>query len=86
LGSDLFPQRKYTRSHNVLYDRETDPLQLNNLINSTEHIPLAMELTNLMHDWCAKFRDPFLSYKCLIEIVGDRDDKPPIDLIASAPR
>jgi arylsulfatase A-like enzyme len=81
LGSDLFPRRQYTRSHNVLYDREADPWQLNNLINSTEHIPLAMEMTNLMHDWCAKFRDPFLSYERLIRLVGNREDQPPIELL-----
>ena len=82
LGSDL--GRRYTRSHNVLYDRDADPLQVNNLINSTEHMDLACELTNLTHDWCRQFRDPFLSYKRLIDIVGARDDLPPIELIAPA--
>ncbi len=84
LGSDLSPRRQYTRSHNVLYDRDVDPLQLNNLINSTEHMDLAWELTHCTHDWCQQFRDPFLSYKRLIDMVGERDDKPPIELIAPA--
>jgi hypothetical protein len=79
LGSDL--GRKYTPSYNVFYDRLSDPLQVHNLINSTEHIPLAMELTERVHAWCRKFRDPFLSYNRLIELVGDIEDKPPIDVI-----
>ena len=82
MGSDL--GRLYTRSHNVLYDRESDPLQFSNLINSTEHIPLAMELTDLTYDWCKKSRDPFLSYERLSDIVGTREDKTPIKLIAQA--
>jgi arylsulfatase A-like enzyme len=81
-GSDIHPGRKYTPSYNVFYDREADPLQLNNLINSTEHMGLALELTGRVHDWCGRFRDPFLSYQRLMELVGDRDDMPPIDLIA----
>jgi arylsulfatase A-like enzyme len=81
-GSDLPPRRKYTQSFNVFYDRDEDPLQLKNLINSTEHIDTAWELTQLTHDWCKAFRDPFLSYKRLLEIVGDRDDRCPIDLVA----
>ncbi len=63
----------------MLYDRETDPLQLNNLINSTAHMDLAWDLTRLTHDWCRRFRDPFWSYKKLIATVGDRDDRPPIE-------
>jgi len=81
-GSDLPDRRRHTPNHNVLYDRETDPLQLNNLVNSTEHIPLAMQLTEATHEWLQAFNDPFLSYKRLIEIVGERDDQPPIELIA----
>jgi arylsulfatase A-like enzyme len=81
-GSDLPDRRKHTQNHNVFYDRETDPLQENNLVNSTEHIPLIMELTEATHKWLTTFNDPFLSYKRLIEIVGDRDDQPPIELIA----
>lgn len=82
LGSDHFIRRRYTPSYNVLYDREADPLQVNNLINSTESIPLAMDLTEATHAWCRRFRDPFLSYKRLIDTVGSRDDEPPIDVIA----
>jgi arylsulfatase A-like enzyme len=81
-GSDLPDRRKHTQNHNVLYDRETDPLQLNNLVNSTEHIPLAMELTEATHDWLEVFNDPFLSYRRLIEVVGEQEDPPPIELIA----
>jgi len=81
-GSDLPDRRKHTPNHNVLYDRETDPLQLNNLVNSTEHIPLAMDLTEATHEWLHAFNDPFLSYKRLIDIVGERDDQPPIELIS----
>ncbi len=83
-GSDLPSRRKYTQNFNVFYDRDEDPLQRNNLINSSEHIDKAWELTQLTHDWCRTFRDPFLSHKCLVDIVGDREDKTPIDLIAPA--
>lgn len=55
---------------------------MNNLVNSTAHIPLAMRLTEATHEWLQAFNDPFLSYKRLIEIVGERDDQPPIELIA----
>ncbi len=79
LGSDL--GRQYTPNHNVLYDRLNDPLQLNNLINSTEHIPLAMAMTDQLHQWCARFHDPFLSYQRLSELVGQTNVHPPIDLI-----
>jgi arylsulfatase A-like enzyme len=81
-GSDLLPRRKYTQNFNVFYDRDNDPLQLNNLINSTEHIDEAWELTQRTHEWCRAFRDPFISYKRLMEIVGNRDDGPPIELIS----
>jgi len=81
-GSDLPDRRKYTQNFNVFYDRDEDPLQLNNLINSTEHIDRTLALTQLTHDWCRAFRDPFLSYKHLMEIVGDREDTTPIELIA----
>jgi len=84
LGSDLMPRREYTRSHNVFYDRSVDPLQLNNLINSTEHMDLAWELTQSTYDWCREFDDPFLSYRRLIDLVGERDDKPPIEWIAQS--
>ncbi len=79
LGSDL--GRKYTPSYNVFYDRTTDPLQLQNLINSTEHMPQSMAMTDRVHAWCRTFRDPFLSYNDMIKLVGDREDKPPIDII-----
>jgi arylsulfatase A-like enzyme len=82
LGSDL--GRPYTRSHNVLYDREADPLQLSTLINATEHIDLAMKLTDATFDWCQAFRDPFLSYKQLIEAVGEHEEGVPIELITAS--
>lgn len=82
LGSDL--GRSYTPNYNVFYDRQTDPLQLNNLMNSLAHIPLAMELTEKTHQWSRYFRDPFLSYRQLIQTVGESDAKPPIDVIARA--
>lgn len=82
LALDL--SRNYTRSYNVLYDRDADSLQLNNLINSPEHIELASELTGLTHDWCRIFHDPFLSHKRLMEIIGDQENSPPIELIAQA--
>ena len=72
-GSDLPGRRRHTHNHNVLYDRESDPLQLQNLVNSTEHIPLAMELTQATHDWCNYFKDPFLSYRRMIGIMGERE-------------
>ncbi len=84
MGSDHFVQRRYTPSYNVLYDRETDPLQLKNLINSTDHIPLAMQMTETTHEWCRKFDDPFVSYERVMATVGKRDDKPPIELINAA--
>ena len=80
-GSDLPDRRKHTPNFNVLYDRESDPLQVNNLINSTEHIPVAMELTEKTHDWLDVFNDPFLSYKQTIEIVGDQEIPSPIEQI-----
>lgn len=80
-GSDLPERRKHTPNFNVLYDRVSDPLQLNNLVNSTEHIPLAMELTEKTHDWLDTFKDPFLSYKRIMEIVGEQDVPPPIEQI-----
>ncbi len=80
-GSDLPDRRKYTQNFNVFYDRTNDPLQLSNLINSTEHIDMAWELTQRTHEWCRIFRDPFLSYKHLTEIVGEQDENPPIDRI-----
>ena len=80
LGSDL--GRQYTPNYNVFYDRQTDPLQLKNLTNSLEHIPLAMEMTEQVHQWVGHFRDPFLSCKRLIETVGTGDDTPPIEIIA----
>lgn len=83
-GSDLPDRRKIVQNFNVLYDREVDPLQLNNLTNTTKHLEKLWKLTQLTHDWCAKFNDPFLSDKRLIDIVGDREDKTPIDLIAGA--
>jgi arylsulfatase A-like enzyme len=67
LGSDLPDQRRYTPSYNVFYDREEDPLQLNNLINSTAHMDKAWELTQMTHDGCRQFEDPFLSYERLLE-------------------
>lgn len=79
-GSDHYVRRRYTPSSNILVDREQDPLQNSNLINSTEHIPIAMELTDLTHEWNSVFKDPFISYKKLIETVGEREH-PPIDLI-----
>jgi hypothetical protein len=51
------------------------------LVNSTEHIPLMMELTEATHDWLETFNDPFLSYKRLIETVGDQEMPPPIERI-----
>ncbi len=72
-GCDLFKKRKTVPNYNVLYDREEDPLQRNNLINETEHLDKIWELTQLTHAWCAKFNDPFYSYKRLMEIVGDRE-------------
>ncbi|HKJ89844.1 MAG TPA: sulfatase-like hydrolase/transferase, partial [Oceanipulchritudo sp.] len=81
LGSDLPDQRKYTPSYNVFYDREEDPLQLNNRINSTRHMDKAWELTQMTHDWCRQFDDPFLSYERLMDILGDREDRAPIDLL-----
>jgi uncharacterized sulfatase len=83
-GSDLPDQRKCPQNFNVLYDREEDPLQLRNLINTTGHLDRICELTQRAHDWCQRFDDPFLSYKHLIEIVGDREDRAPVDLIAEA--
>lgn len=80
-GSDLPDQRKHTQNFNVFYDREEDPLQLNNLFNSTPHIDKALELTQLTHDWCRAFRDPFFSYKRLIETVGDCGVKPPVEML-----
>jgi arylsulfatase A-like enzyme len=80
-GSDLPDQRKCIQNFNVLYDREEDPLQLRNLINTTERLDTIWELTQRTHDWCATFNDPFLSYKQLIGIVGDREDQPPDELI-----
>lgn len=80
VGSDM--SRRHIPNFNVLFDRERDPLQSNSLFNSSEHIDLALALTQLTHDWCAAFRDPFLSYEALSAIVGKRDDTPPIDLIA----
>ena len=82
-GSDLPDRRKYIQNFNVFYDRDEDPLQLRNLANSTKHISKALELTKLTHDWNNLFDDPFISYRRLMEIVGDRDDISPIDLIAS---
>ena len=82
-GSDLPDRRTYTQNYNVLYDRETDPLQLNNLVNSTEHIPLLMELTEATHDWLDVFHDPFVSYKRLIETVGEKECPPPIHAITT---
>ena len=81
-GSDLHVRQKYTPNFNVLYDRDEDPLQLKNLVNSSEHVDLAWELTQQTHEWCAAFSDPFISYKRLYEIVGEREDKPPIELIS----
>lgn len=72
MGSDLLDQRKWTPNFNVFYDRLEDPLQINNLSNSTEHIEMAWELTQCIHDWCRTFGDPFLSYEQLINSVGDR--------------
>lgn len=82
--SDLPERRKYTQNFNVLYDRDEDPLQRNNRINSTAHLDKAWELTQRTHDWCNAFRDPFFSYKRLVEIVGDNDNKAPIDLMTPA--
>lgn len=79
VGTDL--GRKYTRSHNVLYDRDHDPLEQNNLINSTEHISLAMAMTDCVHAWCQHFDDPFLSYRQFDAIVSDREGLPPIEMI-----
>lgn len=81
--SDLPDDRTHTPNFNVLYDRQTDPLQEHNLVNSTEHIPVAMDLTEATHCWLDAFQDPFLSYRHLYAIVGDREDRPPIDLINS---
>jgi arylsulfatase A-like enzyme len=81
LYSDLRPKRQYTRSHNVLYDRCSDPLQLNNLVNSSEHIDLAWTLTQSTYDWCKKFNDPFLSYNNLSERIGDNGDVSPVELV-----
>lgn len=72
MGSDLLDQRKWTPNFNVFYDRLEDPLQINNLSNSTEHLEMAWELTQCIHDWCRTFGDPFLSYERLISSVGDR--------------
>ena len=72
-GSDLPDNRIYPQNFNVFYDREADPLQLNNLFNSTSHIQKASELTRLTHDWCRAFRDPFLSYQRLIGIIGESE-------------
>lgn len=80
-ASDLPDRRRIVQNFNVLYDREQDPLQINNLINTTENLEKIGELTKLTHDWCAKFSDPFLSYKRLIDMVGDRDDRTAVDLI-----
>ena len=80
-GSDLPDRRKHTPNFNVLYERESDPLQVNNLINSTEHIPLAMSLTEKTHNWLDVFNDPFLSYKRTVEVVGEQEMPPPIDQI-----
>ncbi len=80
--SDLRPSRQYVPSHNVFYDRTIDPLQLNNLFNSTGHIETAWELTLQTHAWCDHFRDPFLSYEGLLDALGGREGIPPIDLIA----
>lgn len=81
LGSDLFDQRDYTPSYNLLYDREADPLQLANLINSTPHIGVARELTALTHDWCRKFRDPFFSYERMMRKIGSEQNRPPVELL-----
>jgi hypothetical protein len=83
-GSDLPDQRKCIQNFNVLYDREEDPLQLRNLINTTERLDTIWELTQRTHDWCATFNDPFLSYKQLIGIVGDREDQPHVELIGKS--
>jgi arylsulfatase A-like enzyme len=82
LGSDL--GRPYTSNYNVFYDRENDPLQVKNLINSTEHIPLAMQLTQRVHAWCQKFDDPFLSHQRLLTLVGEQGDRPPIEVIRAS--
>jgi hypothetical protein len=44
---------------------------------------LAWELTQRTYDYCQQFNDPILSYKRLIGTIGERDDKPPIELITS---
>lgn len=80
-GSDLPSQPKYPPNFNVFYDREADPLQRNNLINSTEHMEKIFELTQATYGWCGTFRDPFLSYKHLMDIVGDKEDQTPINQI-----
>jgi arylsulfatase A-like enzyme len=67
--SDLPDQRSIVQNFNVLYDREKDPLQLNNLVNASEHLDTIAMLTKLTYDWCAKFNDPFLSYQRLIALM-----------------
>lgn len=80
-GSDLMRRQRYTPSYNVLFDRNTDPLQDRNLINSTEQLERAWECTRRVHNWCEHFGDPFLSYERLMAILGDREDAPPIERI-----
>jgi arylsulfatase A-like enzyme len=79
--SDLMRRQLYTPSFNVFFDRIADPLQDHNLINATEHLDLAWEFTQHVHTLCARFEDPFFSYERLLQIVGDREDKPPIALV-----
>jgi len=45
-----------------LYDLETDPGEMNNLIDSPEHATKRNELHDSLLDWMNRTRDPFRGY------------------------
>lgn len=63
-----------SRSHNVLYDRRTDPGCLNNLFGKGGHRDIQKELHQKTLAWMARFDDPFMPYGALLKATVDPSD------------
>ncbi len=54
----------------VLYDNESDPYQLDNLVADTAHQEVREALEAELQGWTARFDDPLLTAEALLERVG----------------
>jgi arylsulfatase A-like enzyme len=63
-----------SETHNRLFDREADPLEMRNLFYDSAHSKLKDKLHQQALDWMARFRDEGLSYPDIVSRLESADD------------